>query len=171
MLVELTLENFRCFGKHTIPLRPTTVIVGRNNAGKSTIIEALKLVAIIAERYRGLTYAPPPRWLDLYKAIRGVTPSLNGQAFSFEKAFHRYNDPPAIITAKFSNSETITVYIGPKNSIYAVLRNSKKQVIGSKGAALALNLPPIGILPQVGPLRNTEPVLDPGYVNDCMSST
>src|SRR6266853_5564438 len=33
MLVELTLQNFKCFRQHTIPLKPTTIIVGRNNAG------------------------------------------------------------------------------------------------------------------------------------------
>jgi len=49
MLKELQLENFRCFDNHVIPLRPTTIVVGRNNAGKSTIVEALRLISIVIE--------------------------------------------------------------------------------------------------------------------------
>jgi AAA15 family ATPase/GTPase len=35
MLTGLTVENFRGFDKHKIPLNEVTVIVGQNNAGKS----------------------------------------------------------------------------------------------------------------------------------------
>src|SRR5262249_33478892 len=153
-----------------IPLRDRTVIVGRNNAGKSTIVEALHLVSIIVERYKSLTYSPAPRWLDVPKITRGVTPSLDNQAFSFEKVFHRYNDPPAVVTAKFSNSTTMTVYVGPENAVYAVLRDSRRKIATSKAEALALQLPTIGILPWVGPVRSSERVLDPDYVRHCVSS-
>ena len=44
MITEIELENYRGFSKHKIPLRPVSIIVGRNNSGKSTIIEALKKV-------------------------------------------------------------------------------------------------------------------------------
>ncbi len=45
MLTELRLINFRCFKDHVIPLRRNTIIVGKNNAGKSTVIDALRLVS------------------------------------------------------------------------------------------------------------------------------
>ena len=49
MIKELRLENFRGFDDHRIPFNPRTiVVVGKNNAGKSTIVEALRLVALIA---------------------------------------------------------------------------------------------------------------------------
>jgi AAA15 family ATPase/GTPase len=41
MLTQLEFENFRCFGSHRLNLRPLTIIVGRNNAGKSTVTEGL----------------------------------------------------------------------------------------------------------------------------------
>ncbi|MCK4261039.1 MAG: AAA family ATPase [Halanaerobiales bacterium] len=44
MLTKLKLCNFRCFARHTIPLKENTIIVGRNNAGKSTIVEASNFV-------------------------------------------------------------------------------------------------------------------------------
>jgi predicted ATP-binding protein involved in virulence len=33
MITEIKLFNFRGFDSHTIPLRPITIIVGKNNAG------------------------------------------------------------------------------------------------------------------------------------------
>jgi AAA15 family ATPase/GTPase len=51
MLNEITLQNFKCFNNNVIPFRPITIVVGRNNAGKSTIIEALRLVSLVANRW------------------------------------------------------------------------------------------------------------------------
>ncbi|MBF0310577.1 MAG: AAA family ATPase [Magnetococcales bacterium] len=44
-LTSLTIENFKSFRKATtIPIKPLTVIVGRNNSGKSTLIQSLLLL-------------------------------------------------------------------------------------------------------------------------------
>src|SRR5258708_14218498 len=111
MIDNLLLQNFRCFHKHQIPFREKTIIVGRNNAGKSSIIEGLRLVSIIAERFRYLHYSAPPRWLELYKSNRGVSPSLDSQAFNFEKVFHQHNDPPTTFSSKFPNVPRHVVHI------------------------------------------------------------
>src|SRR5689334_4357182 len=112
MIDSLVLENFRCFRCHEIPFREKTIIVGRNNAGKSSIVEALRLVTIIAERCTNSLYVAPPSWVEIHKSNRGVSPSLDGQAFNFERVFHRHNDPPAKVTCSFSNGSSVTVYIG-----------------------------------------------------------
>jgi AAA15 family ATPase/GTPase len=54
MLSALVLQNFRCFDQHRVELRPLTVIVGRNNAGKSTLIEALRLISLVTERFTNI---------------------------------------------------------------------------------------------------------------------
>ena len=43
MLTFLKLENFRCFSNHEVVFSPLCLLVGQNNAGKSTIIDALRL--------------------------------------------------------------------------------------------------------------------------------
>jgi energy-coupling factor transporter ATP-binding protein EcfA2 len=165
------LDNFRCFNHHVIPLREKTIIVGRNNAGKSTIAEALRLVTVVADRYRSLPYRPPPGWLDLHKNNRGVSPSLDNQDFNFEKIFHRYSPPPARVVAKFSNKANITVYVGPESAIHAVLRAPSGKIIDSKSAAERLSLPSLGILPQIGPVSAKEIILNPEYIRKTLSST
>lgn len=160
MIESLLLQNFRCFNRHEIPFREKTIIVGKNNAGKSSIIEALRLVSIISERFQYLSYNPPPRWLELHKANRGVTPSLDSQAFNFEKVFHRHNDPPAIVFCRFTTGASISVYIGTENRIHGVVRDSRNHIIGTKSEALRLELPAVAVLPQVAPVRSSERIIE-----------
>src|SRR5437660_1270435 len=101
MLTRLVLKNFRGFEDHSIPLRRTTIIVGRNNAGKSTIIEALRLVSLVRSRVGNLNFVSPPEWTRLSRRYRGVTPSIDEVGFDFATAFHHYRDPPADIVADF----------------------------------------------------------------------
>jgi hypothetical protein len=45
MISHLTLENFKAFQSEQIPLRPLTVLIGENNAGKSSVLAAIRLLA------------------------------------------------------------------------------------------------------------------------------
>jgi hypothetical protein len=145
--------------------------VGRNNAGKSTIIEALRLVSLIANRLEFLSFAEVPRWLDIPRINRGVAPSLSHQDLDFESVFHSYGDPPAEIIAKFGTGSRITVYLGRDGRVHAVAKDPHGNVVGTKGQAGALALPKVGILPQIRPLVQKEIVLDPEYVRQSLSST
>ena len=64
MLTFLKLENFRCFSNHEVVFSPLCLLVGQNNAGKSTIIDALRLVSLVTSRYRTSNYSEVPPWLD-----------------------------------------------------------------------------------------------------------
>jgi predicted ATPase len=44
MLTELHLLNFKSFTDETIPLAPMTLLAGVNNTGKSTVIQALRML-------------------------------------------------------------------------------------------------------------------------------
>ena len=169
VLAELQLTNFKGFSRHSIPLRDVSVLVGRNNAGKSTLIEALRLVAIVADRYTALAYHEPPAWTNLPLVNRGVSPSLRGLEFDFRTAFHGLGEGPAAITAKFVSRQTITVHVGPEE-IHAVIKDRKGTPISSKGHALRVRLPRVSIQPQVGPLVRNETILDADYVRGAMSS-
>src|SRR5687767_13868541 len=74
--VEFNQSNYRCFDNHRVGLKPLSVIVGANNAGKSTFAEALRLLSIVVSRYPYLTYNSPPPWTNLPARYRGVSPAL-----------------------------------------------------------------------------------------------
>ena len=171
MITQLTLRNFRGFDHHTVPLRPLTIVVGKNNAGKSTVVEALRLVSMVTNRYQGLNYRELPKWLDRPRRERGVFPSTEGLDFSTDAVFHRLGEPPAHITAHFQTGETVEVFVGPDFEVVGVIKDNQKEVIRSKGGAHTIDLPQVSILPQIGPLLREELPLNDGYVRQNISSS
>lgn len=171
MITELYLHNFKCFGRHTLGFKQRTIVVGANNAGKSTVIEALRLLAIITSRYRAISFRDVPSWLDLPKRTQGIIPSLKGMEFNFANLFNQYADPPALISAKFEGGEIIEVYLAGEDQIFAVIKDRDGNLIRTKGQANRVTLPKIGILPQIGPLPQRETILTEDYVRSCMSSS
>ena len=97
MLKSIRLQNFRTFAAHTIPLKKMTLLVGENNAGKSIVVEVLRLIAIITRRYRSLRYKQVPDWLEIPLIEVGVSPSLKYSGIHFDSLCYHYDDPPAII--------------------------------------------------------------------------
>lgn len=171
MLTGLTVENFRGFDKHKIPLNAVTVIVGQNNAGKSTLVEAFRLIAIVTGRYRNLNYYTSPSWAELPKAYYGVSPSLQNLEINFDSIFHRYGDPPAIITANFKDESSVTIYLAGEDKIFAVIRDQNGKIIKSRQQAYKANLPTVSIMPQVAPVQRNENILNADYVKRTMSSS
>lgn len=152
MIKELQLINFRCYQKHSIPFKQNTIIVGENNAGKSTIIEALRIISIIVSKYKHINYNKPPYWLDIPVRHKGVTPSIKEYDFHFESASYRYNKRPAQIKVSFTTGESIEVYIGGEGRIFAVIMDKNNNAIKTRSEASATNLPAVLILPEISPL-------------------
>lgn len=170
MLSSLRLTNFRRFEDHEVPLKSRTVIVGPNNAGKSTIVEAIRLVSLVANRYRSLQYVRVPSWLNDPVGMRGVSPSLRDLNTNLRMVFHSFSSPPAIVEGRFKNGTTISIYIGPDENIFAVIHDVEGHVITSKADANRLNLSRVAIQPQVAPLAPSERRLDPETVRRGLDS-
>lgn len=170
MISELILKNFRGFENHCINFRELTVVVGANNAGKSTIVEALRLVSIVATRYRNLSYIKPPGWLDEYGAHVGIKVPLGNLEINFDNIFYHYGNPPASITAKFINGCKIQIFLGNDGMCFSSISDYNGHPIISQARARSTNIPPVSIMPQIGPLRSVEDVLSEEYVKRVASS-
>jgi hypothetical protein len=164
MLTSLRLQNFRCFDDHVIPLRNCTIIVGRNNAGKSTLVDALRLVSIVTSRYEHLSFKYPPAWGDIPRREIGISPSIKGMEINTQNIFHMYGPAPAVITAFFDNKATIKIYIGPETDLHAVIFSPDGSILRSKAKASYRLLPRVEIMPQVAPLARNETILNSDYV-------
>jgi hypothetical protein len=169
MLAKLQLRNFRGFRDHTVPLRRMSVIVGQNNAGKTTLVEAFRLVGLAVNRQR-LDVRAVPDWLDLPQRNRGIVFSLRGLEVSTTTLFHRYGQPPASIIATFENGASTTVYLGGDGGAFAVFAERGGARATTPGTIRALGLREIGILPPIGPLLRNEAVLTPDYVRSAYGS-
>lgn len=170
MLTKLKLQNFRGFEDHELPFAPITVLVGQNNAGKTTVVEALRLLSMVTLRYRSLAFNPAPRDTDLPRRLTGVSPSLKNIEINFNTIFNHYGDPPGILDASFANGMSVTIYILPESRIHAVIRKNNGQIIESGHQAADIVLPEVRIMPQVAPLQREETILSNDYVLATMSS-
>jgi len=167
MLESIAFTNYKCFHNQTIPFRPSTIVVGRNNAGKSTIVEALRLVSLVANRAEHLRFYAPPSWADVHRNHRGVSPSLDDLDINFDGVFHRYNDPPAIILARFANGSSVELFVGREKGhgcVHGVIRNAKGKIAQNANEAALAAIPRIAILPQVAPVSRTESILNSEHI-------
>lgn len=162
MIRKLTIENYRGYSYHEIEFRNLNVIVGKNNAGKTTLIEALRLVSLVSKRYKTSPIKNVPDWLNIPKSYIGVSPSLQRIDYSYSNIFYSYNDPPAIITAEFNNETSIKIYFAGENKFHAVLLSNGE--VCKRSDIKKIELPVIHILPQITPLLQEEKVLQEDYV-------
>ncbi len=163
MITELHLKNFRGFEDHIVPLKPFTIIVGRNNAGKSTIAEALRLISIVVGGFKGDLAAIPTRLWRFPRNRRGPHPFKNLE-INLQSVFHRYGDPPALVRATFSEGEIVEVAITQEEIVACRARAKGKRVPTPSG------LSRVSILPQVAPVAREERLLTEDYVKGALSS-
>jgi hypothetical protein len=170
MINEIKLTNYRRFEDHRVPFKPMTVVVGKNNAGKSTLVEAIRLSSLVANRATTLRYMPPPEWLEDAAGPQGVVPSLRDLNANLRNVFHAFNDPPALVQIRFATGASIDTYIGRNEHVFAVVRDSRGRFVHSKSLALRAGIPYIAVQPQVAPLQQEERLLDPQTVSRGMDS-
>ena len=85
------LKNFRGFRDHRVSLSPTTVLVGQNNAGKSTFIDGLRILAIAVRKARTARYGAPPDWLSGTAVGFGYRISFETIDFDFSNIQYNHN--------------------------------------------------------------------------------
>lgn len=169
MIKKLKIKNFRCYENSTITFQQTSIMVGRNNAGKSTLIESLKILSEASKKYKTSGFSAPPTWVS-GESDNGFSPSIEKLSVSDRGLFYMYREPPAIIEATFLNGSGIKVFVGDGRSVFA-------QVIGPGGIparnskeAKRIDLPTIEVLPQISAVLDTEPVLKKETVDRNMST-
>lgn len=158
MLRKLIIKNFRCYEKSTITFNGTSILVGKNNAGKSTMIEALKIISSVTRKYRTARFIEPPEWVPKVDSY-GVSPNVENMNISDRGIFYLYGNPPAIIEAQFSNGTSIKAFVGEGLSIFALLFDENGEPIESSRMAKMVDIPIIEVLPQISAVLDTEKVL------------
>lgn len=170
ILARLGIKNFRCFDDCELEFARISFLVGPNNAGKSTVMQALRLVSLVTTKFRNYRLQEAPDWTGLASDVLGIGPAAKGIDLNRETLFHRYSDPPATIRASFSNGASVTIYVGPTENFFSVIRDADGTRWQVRAQAKHIDLPPVQILPPVGPLEANERVLNDEYVLGSISS-
>lgn len=171
MIESLELVNYRCFEHHKVHFKEMAIIVGKNNAGKSTLIESLRLISIITTK--NLIFKPFPGWLEFPSGYKGVYISIAGLDFPIKNLFHKYNNGPSRITAVFSSNSKIDIYIETKNDsieIFAVIFDKVGKPVKTKLEFKNAEISEINILPQISSLAKQETILNYDYIKSNLTS-
>ena len=145
MLEKLKLYNFRCFEDCEIQFGDFNIIVGKNNTGKSTIVDALKLVANVC---RYATYR------DKYLEDRDIPFSLTNLRFD-------YREEDSIIEALFSDRIAIRIEF-PYDG------RPRAEIPIKIGRERLRNL--LGVIPPVGTFEESEILGDNKYLRSVLIS-
>lgn len=163
MIKQLKISNFRCYKNTSITFNGTSILVGKNNAGKSTMIEALKIISTVSRKYKSLRFTAPPSWAktELY----GVSPNVENMNISDRGIFYLYGDAPAIIEAEFNNGTSIKAYVGEWLSIFAVIYDSDGCPARNSREVKNIDIPRIEVLPQISAVLENEKVIKKSTVD------
>lgn len=168
MLKTLRLRNFKGFRDQLIEFEEFSVVIGRNNAGKSSAFEAIRILANAISKFGAGKFVPSPSWTTGNGV--GIALPCDDQQRKPETLFFRYSDPPATITATFSNDAKVDVFIGNGGIIFAEANTPTESPVNSLPRVRECEFPQISILPQIRPLEDHETVLRADYVRKCIDT-
>src|SRR4030042_767723 len=145
MLEKLRLQNFRCFEDYEIQFGDFNIMVGKNNTGKSTIVDALKLVANVC---RYITYRGE------YLEDRDIPFSLANLRFD-------YHEEDSTVEALFSDGIEIRIEFPYDERPYA-------EIPRKVGREQLRNL--LGVIPPVGAFEESEKLTENKYLRRVLIS-
>lgn len=167
MLTNLTLSNFKKFESFRINLTETNVIVGPNNAGKSSVLDALRVLSDF------LKYAKRRSPVRESQGKFGVCAtyhiSNNMLSIPIENVTRNYSDEVAVIQAKLDNKSIfrieLSLHHSPKG--FLVIDGEPPKTIG----AFAKQFPcSVTIVPTLSPFEENEPLISDKRVNEIRHS-
>lgn len=169
-ITQLNITNFRCFKKHIINLtNPISLIVGKNNAGKSTLIEAIKIISFAIQKAKSKSFMGSNNYFDLPLTYRGIELNLDDIGVEQQNLFFRYDTPPpSKIIAHFANGAKVEILIGNDKNFAIFWKNSEEIIKNKKDATTFL--PNIEVMPQPGPLLLEETLRNVDYVKKNIAS-
>ena len=150
--VSVDFTRFKAFKRFTLHLREFNVLVGPNNAGKSTILTAFRILATAMRRANArkaeLVDGPDGRG-------SGYRVDLTGISVAEENVFYNYDDSkPATVSFKLSNGNELILFFSEGGHCVLVARAAVKT---ETPAAFRKEFNcPIGFVPILGPVEDNE---------------
>jgi len=159
MLVQLKLKNFRCFKDYEVEFDRFNIIVGKNNTGKSTIIDALKLVSNV-RRYAAYRT----------KGTYGYYIEERDIPFSLINLRHNYaDDEDSIIDSKFSDNTEVEITF-PVDGRPSVNFTKDRLPITDHKLLRLYSAHSIGIIPAVATFEESEKLGNKKYLQSILVS-
>jgi energy-coupling factor transporter ATP-binding protein EcfA2 len=155
--IRVDFRHFKAFDAFTLHLRHFNILVGPNNAGKSTILTAFRILA--AAMRKASTRNP-----EIVHGPRGDTfgyvIDLDAISVAEENIFYNYDESEAAaVTFKLSNKNELLLYFPERGACHLIVESQGKPVRGPSSFRSQFNCP-IGFVPILGPVEHNEPLFE-----------
>ncbi|MFT3883364.1 MAG: AAA family ATPase [Gemmatales bacterium] len=155
--IRVDFERFKAFEKFSLHLRHFNILVGPNNAGKSTILTAFR---ILAAAMRKAASRRPEIVLGPKGETQGYHIDIGTISVSEENIFFNYDDSvPASVRFSLSNGRKLMLYF-PKETRRCHLICESSDRCDSPTAFKKQYCCPIGFVPVLGPVEHFEPLYE-----------
>ena len=155
---KVKLENYRCFSSSEISFRDLCIVVGKNNAGKSSLIEALRLISAAGKKAQSCNFTYPSANLGFSSFSKGFPIDTDKLKISLSGVVYYYTNNVAKITATFSDKTQIVIAI-TSDTAFACLFDPYGNNITKSSMAREYSFDQINILPQIGLIKEKEGLL------------
>lgn len=151
--VRVDFTHFKAFDSFTLHLRHFNILVGPNNAGKSTILAAFRILAAAMRR-------ASTRKAEIVRGPLGLAPGhkidLSGVSVAEENIFYNYDvSEPASVRFRLSNKNDLLLYFPERDACF-LIPNSEKGRASTPSTFRAHFNCPIGFVPILGPVEHLE---------------
>jgi len=123
MITKLSIKNFRGIGEGELELAPLTILLGGNNSGKSTILEALFLAP---NPFRSVPYVIGSA--SAVEVVHAMHETLNSQGYAF--LLYNYTAKQAEIECKVDGEDNVLLFDkkDPAISVYTKKRGEEDYI-------------------------------------------
>lgn len=151
--VRVEFHRFKAFEEFTLRLHHLNILVGPNNAGKSTILAAFRILAAAIRRAASRN---PEIVRGQHGETYGYKIDLSAISVAEENIFFNYdNSEPAHVAFALSNKNTMTLFFPEQRSCFLVLDAQGRSVLTTSAFKSNFNCP-IGFVPILGPVEHNE---------------
>jgi AAA15 family ATPase/GTPase len=153
-ITNIKFKNYKSFSQFSVSLNDFNILVGPNNAGKSTVIGSLK---ILAEGIRKAKSKKPelitgPDGIEVY----GYLIDLKQVPVATENVFYNYDDSaPAIIRFRLTDGSFLQVFFPAKGICYMNYESPNTIITSPKQFKEKVPIE-IGYVPILGPVEHEE---------------
>ena len=157
-LDKISLKNYRCFIDTSLKFKDLCIIVGKNNAGKSTLIEALRLISAAGKKSNKVNFTLAPAGMGFAAYDKGIKLDVDKLKIDLRSIVYFYHDKVATLTAFFKDKTKIEIHLNTEIA-FACLYDNDGQNIKKKSIAAKFKFNSISILPQIGLIKENEKLL------------
>jgi AAA15 family ATPase/GTPase len=155
-ITAIRFQNYKSFSQFSLTLSQFNILVGPNNAGKSTVIGALKILAegLRKARSRKPILITSPKDVEVY----GYQIDLSQVPVAIENVFHNYDDGhPAVIKFRLSDGANLQIFFPSQGECYMNYESEERVIYSPSEFKKYVDLE-IGYVPILGPVDHTEPL-------------